>query len=155
MQQDEQGPAVAAARRMNDHCIGARVARLHRLVVHEFDQRLRPLGLSSPQLEILSTLITFSDPVKPTVVADRLGVERSTMSRNLALLQERGWVRATDVSSSGRSLAVTITDAGLDAVAGAADAWALAQDALVDRLGPDAQAILDGWLNAPAVRMPS
>lgn len=134
--------------RMAVECLGLRVGRLHRLVAREFEQRLRPLGLSLPQLEILAVLTMRGGPVRPTVLADLLGVERSTMSRNLAVLQDRGWVGATATSASGRSTAVAITDAGTTTLAAADLAWAQAQRALVDRVGPEAPGILDTWLAA-------
>lgn len=133
---------------MSAACIGVRVARLHRLVVREFEQGLRPLGLSLSQLEILSTLLALPGPTRPTVLADQLGVERSTMSRNLTLLVERGWVRAAAVSRSGRSLSVAITDLGLSTLAGADAAWTRSQAALLERLGPESVATLDGWVGA-------
>ena len=129
-------------------CFGVRVGRLHRLVAREFERHLRPVGLSLQQLEMLSTLTACDRPVKPTVVADLLAVERSTMSRNLAILIERGWAASTDTSATGRSLAVQITDAGTAKLAEADDAWQQAQQALLARLGPGAATTLDGWLHA-------
>ena len=148
MQQQVAAVAGSLARRTVEECVGLRVERLHRLVVREFEHRLRPLGLSLPQLEILSALTMSAGAVRPSVVADLLGVERSTMSRNLALLQERGWVDTTDTSASGRSLAVAITGAGTATLAAAEQAWTQTQESLVDRLGADTPAILDTWLSA-------
>ena len=147
MQHDEE-VARALAHRMNAGCLGLRVGRLQRLVVREFEQRLRPLGLSLPQLEILSALTGLGEPVRPTALADLLGVERSTMSRNLAGLQERELVHAAAVSASGRSLTVTTTEAGTALLAAADGAWTEAQRALVDRVGPAAPGILDTWLSS-------
>lgn len=146
MQHSERSAADALAAKMAAGCVGVRVGRLHRLVAHEFEQRLRPLGLSLPQLEILSALTMWAGPVKPTVVAALLAVERSTMSRNLAILQERGWVHATATSATGRALAVAITAAGSATLAEADQAWTQSQTALIDRLGPETPAILDSWL---------
>ena len=148
MQQDAAAVAGSLARRTVAGCVGLRVERLHRLVVREFEHRLRPLGLSLPQVEILSALTMSAAPVKPAVVADLLGVERSTMSRNLAVLQERGLVHTTATSASGRSLAVAITDAGTATLAAADQAWTLSQASLLDRLGADVPAILDTWLTS-------
>ncbi|MET3808302.1 DNA-binding MarR family transcriptional regulator [Nakamurella sp. UYEF19] len=131
-------------------CVGVRVGRLHRLVSREFERHLRPVGLSLQQLEVLSTLTACGEPVKPTVVADLLAVERSTMSRNLAILIDRGWAISTDTSATGRSLAVEITAAGTAKLAEAGDAWRHAQAALISHLGSDAPATLNAWLAALA-----
>lgn len=138
--------AVQLTRDMVAGCVGVRVGRLHRLVAREFERRLRPIGLSLQQLEVLSTLTVCDGPVKPSVVANLLAVERSTMSRNLAILTERGLVATPDASPTGRSLTVVITPAGTALLARAADAWQAAQAALVARLGPAAAATLDRWL---------
>lgn len=133
---------------MIDGCLGVRVGRLHRLVAREFEHQLRPLGLSLQQLEALATLTACAGPVKPSLVADLLAVDRSTMSRNLAVLVDRGWVRGTDVSDSGRSLTVEITTAGTARLAQARGAWATAQATLKGRLDGAAAATLDTWLAA-------
>ena len=147
MQQDEVA-ARTLAEAMAAGCIGTRVERLHRLVAREFDRRLRPLGLSLPQLEILAMLTLRGAPTRPAVVAELLAVDRSTMSRNLAALQDRGRVRTTSTSSSGRSLAVAITAAGTDVLASAEHAWRETQEGLLERLGPEAPAVLGSWLGA-------
>ena len=155
MQQQDGDVAEELSRRMVAGCVAVRVGRLQRLVAREFERRLRPRGLSLPQLEILAALTTWHEPVRPTVVADLLGVERSTMSRNLAGLQERGWVRSTDRSASGRSRAVTITEAGTTALARADEAWTECQASVVDRLGPEAAVTLDRWLTSLTTPDPS
>lgn len=89
--------------------LGVRIAWVHRLVTRVFEQALRPTGLTLPQLELLSTLTIVSRPIKPNELAEFTAVERSTTSRNLAVPQAKGWVTATDVSPTGRAMAITIT----------------------------------------------
>ena len=146
------------AQSMQAGCVGLRVDRLHRQVNRHFEQALRPLGLSLPQLEILSALTVGGAAVKPAELATRLGAERSTMSRNLTLMQQRGWVSTTQTSSSGRSMAVAITDMGTTTLAQAHTAWTQAQTAVLALLGNEAPATLDSWLAAmpdPVERPPS
>jgi len=132
---------------MQGSCLGARVGHLHRVVARRFDQALRPLGLTLPQLEILTALTLHSEPVTPAIIAEKLAVERSTMSRNLALMEAGGLVVTTRTSAAGRSMAVTITSQGTEALVRAGDAWAEAQAAVADLLGAEAPAILDAWLD--------
>ena len=147
---DDRDVAQRLTADMIEGCLGVRVGRLHRLVAREFERHLHPLGLSLQQLEVLSTLNACGGPVRPTVVADLLAVERSTMSRNLAVLTDRTWVRAADVSSTGRSLTVEITDTGTAKLAQARDAWTAAQTTLTASLDTTAATTLDGWLAALA-----
>jgi DNA-binding MarR family transcriptional regulator len=154
MQQIPESPRARAtelAAAMQAECLGMRVGRLQRLVARRFDQELRPLGLSLPQLEVLSTLVTSAVPAKPSELAGWLSVERSTMSRNLALLEQRGLVKTSETSPTGRSLRVGITPAGIDALAEAQGAWSAAQGALRDVVGDDAASLLDTWLENLAV----
>lgn len=92
---------------MQQECLGTRVSRLHRVVARRYDQALRPLGLSIAQMEILSYLVLDDAPARPAELAGMLLAERSTVSRNLAALQERGWVATSTTSATGRSMAVT------------------------------------------------
>ncbi len=129
-----------------------RVAYLHRLVSRRFEQALRPLGLSIPQLEILSALILGGGPRRPSELAERLGMERSTVSRNLALMTRHGLVETTETSPTGRSLRVTVTGEGRTALARTESAWRSAQTAVHDAIGPDAAGTMDDWLDRMAER---
>ncbi len=139
-------PVHELAERMQSGCLGVRVGRLHRLITRRFDQELRPLGLSVSQLEVLSALTLIGEPVKPAAIAEVLSIERSTMSRNLSLLESRGLVSTTELSASGRSMTVSITDSGLKTLGQAEAAWQRAQAAITGLIGDDAPAMLDGWL---------
>jgi DNA-binding MarR family transcriptional regulator len=139
-----------AARRLADEvrhaCLGIRVGRLHRLVGRRFDEALRPLGVTVAQMEVLGALTLISVPARPADLVRRLAIERSTVSRNLALLEKRGYVTATETSPTGRSLRVTITAEGRALYAQTEDAWRKAQLSLVDQLGADSVPTLDRWL---------
>ena len=150
MQQDGSLAARAeqVAADLQTSCLGVRVGRLNRIVGRRFDQSLRPLGLSVAQMEILGCLTMNEDPLRPADLAGWLAVERSTMSRNLTLMQDRGYVRATSLSPSGRTQQVAITTEGMAALAGAQDAWRHTQDEVARDLGGDAITVLDTWLSA-------
>jgi DNA-binding MarR family transcriptional regulator len=152
MQQDQER-ARELAGLMRGSCLGVRVGRVHRLVTRAFEEALRPLGLSLPQLELLSALTLAGASIKPAELAELTAVERSTMSRNLAVLQERGWVAATESSPTGRSMAVAITPAGSRQLARADSAWSSAQHAILAALGADAPARLDAWIAELGPRM--
>src|SRR5215813_4049967 len=99
MQQEAAGRLAAA---MAEGCVATRISRLHRLVARRFEQALRPLGVTLPQLEVLAALTIVGRPVRPTDLADLLAVERSTMSRNLAVLEGAGWIATAQRSPTGR-----------------------------------------------------
>lgn len=143
-----QQEALDLAAAMREGCLGVRIGRLHRVVARRYDQALRPMGLSLPQLEVLGVLM-LRGPLKPTAVAEALAVERSTISRNLSLMEQRRWI-ALESSPTGRSISAAITDYGIEVLAEAREAWAVAQQDLVRALGSGAPAHIDAWLEALA-----
>jgi DNA-binding MarR family transcriptional regulator len=132
----------------------ARVARLHRIVARVYEQALQTVGLSLPQMENLTVLISATGPVRPAALAGRLMLERSSVSRNLALMKTRGWVTVVETSPTGRAMSVTITDTGVAAFTTASTAWRGAQTSAAAMLGPAAASMLDQWLDLHA-KMPA
>ena len=132
--------------RMADRCLGLRVGRLHRLVTRCFEQALAPTGLTLPQLEILAALTVRGDATRPSWLAQFLAAERSTISRNLALMEQRGWIDVVERSASGRAMTVAVSRAGLDALHSAEDAWRAAQAHIEGALGDGSPVTLDLWL---------
>src|SRR5260370_15409664 len=100
-------------------------------------------------MEILTVLITATGPVRQAALATKLMAERSTVSRNLALMQKRGWVTAAEISPTGRAMSVTITCTGVAAFTRASTASRSAQTTAASILGPDATSVLDQWLDLP------
>ena len=131
-------------------CLGMRVARLHRVVARLYEQALQTAGLTQPQMEILASLISAAGPVRPAALAARLMLERSTISRDLALMQNRALVGTAQASATGRAMSVMITDAGIAAFTSAGTAWRRAQADAARMLGPDAASTLDQWLGSAA-----
>ena len=126
-----------------------RVARLHRVIARVYDQSLQPAGLSLPQMGILTVLISTAGPVRPAALAGRLMLERSAISRNLAL-KERGWITPARTSPTGRATSVTITGTGVSVFTSASTAWRSAQASASAVLGPAAASTLDQWLGFQA-----
>ena len=146
MEQNAAARDLAAA--MREGCLGARVSRLHRLVARAYEQQLQPSGITLPQIEILSYLMNSPNPVRLTTLAAELMVERSTLSRNLALMRTKEWITGVTTSPTGRTLSVTIADPGIDALADAAAGWRRRQAQIETALGPDACSTLDHWIDS-------
>jgi DNA-binding MarR family transcriptional regulator len=138
------------AKEVRGACLGMRVSRLHRVVARVYEQALQTAGLSLPQMEILTMLIGATGPVRPAALAARLMLERSTVSRNLALMQKRGWVTVAETSPTGRAMSVTVTETGVAAFTSASTAWRSAQTSAARMLGPAAASTLDQWLDLHA-----
>ena len=79
-------------------CLAVRVRLLNRTITGIYDEALRPLGLTTGQLNIL-VLVAKLGPVAPGEVARKLNMEKSTVSRNIERMQRHGWLTVTKASN--------------------------------------------------------
>lgn len=70
-------------------CLSANLRKTERLVTRHYDEHLAPAGVTAVQLPILAAIAALDAP-SFRALAEDLGLERSTLSRNLASLAERG-----------------------------------------------------------------
>lgn len=121
-------------------CTNFKLRQLLRVVARRYDEQLAHVGIKSTQFSLLSYLVT-SGPAMPSHIAAAMGLDNSTMTRNLAVLVDLGWVQVA-AGHDARSRQVSITDAGRTKRAEALPHWKTAQLALNARLGePDVLAL--------------
>jgi DNA-binding MarR family transcriptional regulator len=112
-------------------CLGRAARRTANLVTRAYNQHLAPTGLEVTQFSILCT-VAMQQAKSASELADLVGVERSTLARNLDRLIAAGLV-ATE-KGDGRRLIHRLTDKGVDTIAEALPLWRKAQQDLVTRL---------------------
>lgn len=115
-------------------CTNLRLHRLGRRVARLYDEDVRALGLKGTQYSLLSFIVTLG-PIQPSVLAARIDLGPSTLTRNLQPLIAQGWVRM-EAGENQRSRRVVATDAGRALRAEAQGAWKRSQLALNAKLGP-------------------
>jgi len=106
-------------------CIGARVRIINRKITRIYDDALRPLGIKFTQLNILS-FITLKGPTPAFEIVNLLSIEKSTLSRNLAILETNDWVKYVS-SGRGNTRNLLITRSGGALLKRATPIWAEAQ----------------------------
>jgi DNA-binding MarR family transcriptional regulator len=119
-------------------CFALHARMTARLLTRVYDAAVRPTGLRFAQFGLLGA-IAHGSATSQTALADRLGLERTTLVRNLKFLEQKGWIEATP--GGGRGLAHRLTPAGRDILARAIPLWERAQADIEARLGgtdPDA-----------------
>lgn len=88
------------------------IRRVH--LLHE--RALRPLHeaapVTAPELDLLIPLRHASGPVIARRLAAHLGISRVAVSKSLARLEGRGFIRRTPSAADRRSVEVVITEAG-------------------------------------------
>ena len=107
---------------IRDHCLCLHAQRAARAVARQFDEALRPLGLTNGQFSLLMSL---NRPEPPTIgaVASLLGMDRSTVTANLKPLERMGAVAmAVDVKDR-RGRRAALTNQGRALLAAATPIW--------------------------------
>lgn len=108
-----------------------RARRLSRVVTRIFDGALRPLGITPAQLSLL-VIIELQQPVTPSVIVRVLDIEKSTLSRNLRLMNEAGWIRERVEGGEKR---LQLTAAGRKLLSDVYPLWRAAQKKARNLLG--------------------
>ncbi len=113
-------------------CLASR--RAARSITRSFDHLLRPHGLRVTQFTMLVMLV-LRGPLRIGDLAESLGIERTTLSRNLARIETLGWVRIRP-GDDGRSRTVSVTAKGRAVLAASVGAWRQAQRSVAAAIGP-------------------
>jgi DNA-binding MarR family transcriptional regulator len=114
------------AREVVATCLGYRTRRLARSVTRLYNDRLRPLGLNIAQM-ILMAAIAGQRSVQPASLGRAMDLEKSTLSRNVSRLVDRGWVEMRD-HPNGRGALLTLTARGNETLLHALPSWREAQE---------------------------
>jgi DNA-binding MarR family transcriptional regulator len=121
-------------------CTNLKLRQLDRVVTRHYDRLIAATGLKNTQYSLLSHVLRLG-PIRPSDLARHLGLDASTLTRNLQLLEAQGWLRQGP-GENARSRLIEITDAGRAKRAEGQRAWKQAQLSLNERLGPERVATL-------------
>ena len=126
------------------YCIILRNAS--RKVTALYDAALEPFGVTLAQFSLLRR-IKRREPISITELAHLAELDRSTMGRNVKVLERHGLVQAI-AGTDQREAAVILTDAGRRVLIDAAPAWDGVQAGIEARLGPSGVEHLQQLLEA-------
>jgi DNA-binding MarR family transcriptional regulator len=130
-------------------CVCASLRMATRLVARHYDRALAPAGLSTNSYSILVRLLELG-PLPLGELAGALGMDRSTLSRELSPLESAGLIEASADTGDRRRRVLVVSDAGRRRVRRAYPLWKTAQSSLEVEFGADRTAALVGELNALA-----
>ena len=116
-----------------ENCVCFNLRRVARVVTQFFDAELRRHGVRPTQETILASL-NSKDSWNMAELSDWLGMERTTLVRNLRPLQRDGFVKVVG-GGRGNRVELTITSKGRKQIEKLAPAWKSAQNAVVKTLG--------------------
>jgi DNA-binding MarR family transcriptional regulator len=128
-------PLVAFEREIIESCACHKVRMAARAVTRAYDEALRPVDLRATQLAVL-VAVGAEDTMSITALAAFLGMDRTTLTRNLKPLEKDGLVA---VGNEGwrRSRALEITKKGRARLREALPLRQRAQERLSRKLGDD------------------
>ncbi|MDX2289385.1 MAG: MarR family winged helix-turn-helix transcriptional regulator [Hyphomicrobiaceae bacterium] len=113
-------------------CTLYRLRMATRKATRAYDRHFAAIGLTSPQYGLLMTIA--ARPGQPVgAIAQRLDMDRTTLTRNLKPLTARGLV--TTEGSDKRSRALRLTPAGETTLGHARTAWRAAQAEVAQHFG--------------------
>ena len=124
-------------------CVCFHLRRAARAVTQTYERALAPSGLLPGQFSVLTVLHRFG-PQPLSVLADLMGMDRTTLTRNLRPLERDGLVRIKAGDKEDQRIRrVGLTASGERKWQEAEPLWAQVHRAMVEGLGPE------GW---PALR---
>ena len=131
---------------IRDSCLCLHVQRAARVLARRFDDALRPIGLTSGQFSLLTSL---NRPEPPSIgtVANVLAMDRTTLTANLKPLERRKLVKIVPDKNDKRNRLVHLTKAGHRVLEEALPIWRETHGAIekriagADRLRADLRAL--------------
>lgn len=121
---------------MARECYCAILRTAARKVTAVYDTALASLGVNLAQYSLLRT-VERAAPLSLTRLGRLVELDRSTVGRNVRLLQRKGLVQMA-ASADQREATVALTEAGRSLLARAAPCWREAQARIEAKLGADA-----------------
>ena len=124
----------ALLQEVEDTCMIARTRLISRVMTSIFDEELRPLGLVSSQLTLLGSIMRMGVATRAEV-ARANHIDRSTLTRNLKVMMEAGWIEEVAGQVRGRQRPLRLSEAGEDLLFSSIPAWRAGQERAAKVLG--------------------
>src|SRR4030095_109913 len=99
------------AKEIGASCFVLHIRRAARRVSRTFDDALRPIGLTNGQFTVMTLLVAL-DGAALGDIAERLGLDRTTLNATLKPLERDGLVRSRQDAEDRRIRKLYLTDAG-------------------------------------------
>lgn len=117
-------------------CAGCNSRLAARRITQFLDRDLSHLGLTVAQLGLMAHIAAMSDDTLGAL-AERTGLEQSTLSRNLRTLEKDGLIEVAIVETDLRRRAVWLTEAGARRLEAAIPTWRKANARLAKAISAD------------------
>lgn len=116
-----------------DMCTCGELRKAARAVTMLYDNAVKSSGLQSTQFSLLH-VISKSDSIRISELAATMGTDRTTLTRNLAILERDGLIKVSE-GTDHRTRIVTATQKGRGAVVRAIPLWNEVQHKVKQKMG--------------------
>jgi DNA-binding MarR family transcriptional regulator len=130
---EHKGNTMLEQEMCDDSCTCGKLREAARAVTLLYDTAFKASGLLSTQLGVLH-IIHDSTSITISKLAGRLGMDRTTLTRNLSVLERQGLVKISS-GKDQRTRNVTITSKGRASVAKAIPLWNEIQHKVKQQMG--------------------
>jgi DNA-binding MarR family transcriptional regulator len=117
-----------------------------RKITQFYEGSLREAGIKPTQFSILAALAN-TGPIQLTQLANMLLLERTSLTRNLNVLERNGWVELQTGEEDLRQRVVSLSKKGYEQLDQAIPYWKKAQKAIANEMGQDTITGLKKTLN--------
>ena len=116
-------------------CLGFGVRKAARAITQAYDAALAPVGLTGAQFSLLNALNLMGEPTMAQL-AQALATDRTTLTRNLRLLEKQGLVMVSP-GTDKRTRLIRLTKAGRTLLEQALVRWKQINDRVYQAFGHD------------------
>jgi DNA-binding MarR family transcriptional regulator len=132
-------------------CTNFKTRQLGRLLSRHYDAELAKAGLKTTQYSLLTHVLRLG-PLAPGELARQMGLDASTLTRNLQPMVAAGWL-LQGAGADARSRTISITDEGRGKQLEARAQWKVAQRSVNSVLGMERVAALHALLDECLARL--
>jgi DNA-binding MarR family transcriptional regulator len=138
-------------------CMLLRVRRLARRAAAIYDSRLEPAGLNIGQFGLLAQILGLTQ-IMPAgaslgTVAERFGMDPTTLNRSIKPLVAAGWVEIKTDPNDRRARLVSATASGRDKIAEAVPHWRAAEQEVERVIGRETMLAMNGLMDLATAKL--
>lgn len=115
-------------------CVAYNLRKVSRQVTKFYQERIKVAGLEGTQFPLLLA-IKLNQPISITALANILHIDRTTLSRNLKVLEKNRHIFMGYQDKDNRQKTVALTAQGLELFDTTFPLWQKAQDDIVNKFG--------------------
>ena len=115
-------------------CLSSNLRNASRVVTQFYSDTMEESGLLKTQFTVLAA-IGMMEEASVTQLADTLGIDQTTLTRNISVLVKHGWIETKSSTEDQRIKLVSLTPDGETALEQAFPLWQQAQQTIVNALG--------------------